>query len=57
MRATLQAPDHKIVDVAMESGFDSHDGFTRAFARQFGITPRRRWINGLSIIPLKPTTF
>jgi len=31
----------KVVDVALESGFDSHDGFTRAFARQFGITPQK----------------
>lgn len=31
----------KIVDAALESGFDSHDGFTRAFERRFSITPRR----------------
>ncbi len=36
----LDAND-KIVDVAMNSGFDSHDGFTRAFSRQFGITPQK----------------
>lgn len=38
---TLQTSDEKIVDVAMESGFDSHDGFTRAFSRQFSITPQK----------------
>ncbi len=38
---TLQDADDKIVDVAMNSGFDSHDGFTRAFSRQFGITPQK----------------
>ncbi len=38
---TLQACDQKIVDVAMCNGFDSHDGFTRAFTRQFGITPQK----------------
>jgi len=38
---TLQTSDEKILDVAMGSGFDSHDGFTRAFARQFGITPQK----------------
>ncbi len=38
---TLQACNEKIVDVAMGSGFDSHDGFTRAFSRQFGITPQK----------------
>lgn len=38
---TLQTFDEKIVDVAMAGGFDSHDGFTRAFTRQFGITPQK----------------
>ena len=37
----LQDADDKVVDVAMDSGFDSHDGFTRAFSRQFGITPQK----------------
>lgn len=31
--------DEKVVDVALEGGFESHDGFTRAFYRQFDITP------------------
>lgn len=31
----------KVIDTAMQNGFDSHDGFTRAFARQFKITPRK----------------
>lgn len=38
---TLQSFDEKVVDVAMSNGFDSHDGFTRAFYRQFGITPKK----------------
>lgn len=38
---TLQIIDEKVVDVAMSNGFDSHDGFTRAFHRQFGITPQK----------------
>jgi len=29
----------KIIDVAFDFVFDSHEGFTRAFARQFGMTP------------------
>lgn len=37
----LQDADDKVVDIAMYSGFDSHDGFTRAFSRQFGITPQK----------------
>lgn len=31
----------KIINAAFENGFDSHDGFTRAFTRQFGITPKK----------------
>ncbi len=38
---TLQTFEEKIVDVAIDNGFGSHDGFTRAFARQFGITPQK----------------
>ncbi len=31
----------KVVDVAFDFVFDSHEGFTRAFFRQFGISPSR----------------
>ncbi|OQA73514.1 MAG: Right origin-binding protein [Firmicutes bacterium ADurb.Bin248] len=31
----------KIVDVAFDFVFDSHEGFTKAFSRQFGISPSR----------------
>jgi len=37
----LRDSNSKVIDVAISSGFDSHDGFTRAFARQFGIAPQR----------------
>lgn len=30
----------KILDVALDYVFDSHEGFTRAFSRQFGIAPK-----------------
>jgi len=30
-----------VIDAALDSGFDSHEGFTRAFMREFGITPRK----------------
>ena len=30
----------RIIDVAFDYVFDSHEGFTRAFSRQFGINPR-----------------
>lgn len=37
----LRDEDVKVLDVAMEFFFDSHEGFTRAFTRQFGITPQK----------------
>lgn len=46
----LRDNDIKVVDVAMDFLFDSHEGFTRAFRRQFGMSPneykkiRRRFI-------------
>jgi len=35
----LRDRDLKVVDVAMDFVFDSHEGFTRAFRKQFGISP------------------
>lgn len=37
----LRDEDVKIVDVAFDFVFDSHEGFTRAFSRQFGLSPQR----------------
>ncbi len=31
----------KVLDVALDFVFDSHEGFTRAFANAFGITPKK----------------
>lgn len=39
--ARLQEKPGKVVDVAFEFVFDSHEGFSRAFARQFGMPPNR----------------
>jgi len=41
-RAAEKLRDNKvrIIDVAFDYVFDSHEGFTRAFSRQFGINPR-----------------
>lgn len=36
----LRDMDVKIIDVALDFVFDSHEGFTRAFSRQFGMTPQ-----------------
>lgn len=37
---TLRDSNERVLDVALDSGFDSQDGFARAFARQFAIAPR-----------------
>ncbi len=38
----LQATETpKIIDVAFDFVFASHEGFTRAFSREFGVSPRR----------------
>jgi len=42
-RAAFRLRDEhvKVVDVAFDFVFDSHEGFTRAFSKQFGITPQK----------------
>lgn len=37
----LRDRQNKVIDVALDFVFDSHEGFTRAFTRQFGIAPKR----------------
>lgn len=37
----LRDEEHKILDVALDFVFDSHEGFTRAFSKQFGLSPIR----------------
>mgnify|MGYP001150407695 FL=1 len=37
----LSKEERRVVDVAFDFVFDSHEGFTRAFARQFGVPPSR----------------
>ena len=37
----LRDDNPRIIDVALDFVFDSHEGFTRAFSREFGITPSR----------------
>lgn len=53
------APD--ILSVALESGYNSHEAFTRAFRDQFGVTPQavrqRRSLDGLTLMePLRMDT-
>jgi len=37
----LRGSDSRILDVALDFVFDSHEGFTRAFTKAFGITPKK----------------
>ena len=39
--AALRRESAKVVDVAFDFVFDSHEGFTRAFTKAFGIAPKR----------------
>lgn len=41
-RAAVEIRDNKprILDVAFDFVFDSHEGFTRAFSKEFGMTPK-----------------
>ncbi len=42
-QAALKLRDEKVkvLDVALDFVFDSHEGFTKAFSKEFGITPSR----------------
>ncbi len=37
--AALLVTDQTVIDIALAVGFDSHEGFTRAFKRRFGQSP------------------
>ena len=37
----LRDTQTQVIDVALEFIFDTHEGFTRAFSRQFGINPKQ----------------
>lgn len=37
----LRDGDERIIDVAMDFVFDSHEGFTRAFSKEFGLSPSK----------------
>jgi len=37
----LRGGKSRVLDVALDFVFDSHEGFTRAFAKAFGITPKK----------------
>ncbi len=37
----LRSGKHKVLDVALDFVFDTHEGFTRAFTNGFGISPKK----------------
>ncbi|MDF2485515.1 MAG: transcriptional regulator, AraC family [Herbinix sp.] len=37
----LRDKETKIIDVALDFVFDSHEGFTRAFSKEFGVSPHK----------------
>lgn len=37
----LRVGNERVLDIALDFMFDSHEGFTRAFANGFGITPKK----------------
>ena len=46
--------DKKIIDIAMEYGYDSQDSFTKAFKRFHGVTPKEVRNNGATIKEFAP---
>ena len=42
----LREKNTRVLDVALDFVFDSHEGFTRAFSKQFGVSPRDYSRNG-----------
>ncbi len=46
--ALLLTSDRSVLDIALDCGFKSHEAFTRAFARQFAMTPRAYRARGFS---------
>lgn len=37
----LRDANKRVLDVALDFVFDSHEGFTRAFSKEFGVTPKK----------------
>ncbi len=50
----LEAPGTRVLDVALQFVFDSHEGFTRAFYRQFGVTPKAYALRPRPLPPFPP---
>lgn len=57
-RAALKLRDEKVkvIDVALDFVFDSHEGFTRAFSKEFGVTPHKYSKNPTPIYLFMPNS-
>jgi AraC family transcriptional regulator len=51
-RRLCDDPDLKLVELALDCGFESQEAFTRAFKRVFGVSPGR-FRNGFAVAPLE----
>ncbi len=54
---TLRSGKHKVLDVALDFVFDTHEGFTRAFTKGFGISPKRYATRPTPVGWLIPTSY
>jgi len=56
-RAAVKLRDEntRVIDVALDFVFDSHEGFTRAFSKQFGMSPRHYSKNAPPLKLFMPT--
>ena len=53
----IQSCKVKVIDLAIKYGYDSADSFTRAFAKQHGVTPSAARQRGVSLKLFPPLTF
>ena len=53
----LQSGGDRIIDLAVMYGYDSADSFTRAFAKQHGVTPSAARRTGVNLTIFPPLTF
>jgi len=53
----LQTSDRKIIDIALDYGYDSPAAFSRAFSRQFGVSPSSARGNGVKLEPYPKIIF
>jgi AraC family transcriptional regulator len=54
---SLQTDNRKIIDIALDYGYESADSFTRAFVKQHGITPSAARNPGVHLSVFTPLTF